>query len=123
MSCANWADYDAAAEACLSAMKLRPGIPEFHNSLGVIYKDKRDWTAALNQFDQAAKLRPSYVEAIANRANALKELGHTEEALAAYDHALRFGPARPSSTTIAPMHSRISAGWQRPWQATTGRSA
>ena len=30
-------------------MKLRPGIPEFHNSLGVIYKDKRDWTAALNQ--------------------------------------------------------------------------
>ena len=48
---------------------------------------------ALASLDRALAIKPDYADALANRGNALIDLGRAEEALASYDKALAINPA------------------------------
>lgn len=51
------------------------------------------YQAALDSYDRALALSPQFVQAIANRGNVLRDLGHLEEALQSYRAALALNPA------------------------------
>ena len=68
----------------------KPGEPDYHNNLGTSYlarEDKLD--AAIAEFREAIRLRPSDEKFHCNLAIALVEQGGLEEALGEYQEALR----------------------------------
>jgi tetratricopeptide (TPR) repeat protein len=60
--------------------------------LGVIFSQRGDHAAALQQIDAALKRNPTNALALNNRGNALNGLKRFEEALASYDRALAVRP-------------------------------
>ncbi len=60
-----------------------------HCKLGLAYKSRRQFLAALEQFDLALALNPASSMAHMDRANMLCELGRLQDALASYESALR----------------------------------
>jgi tetratricopeptide (TPR) repeat protein len=86
----------AAALACLRPLAAEnEHRPERSNLSGLVYLAAGDATSALAWFDRAIMLDPRSARGWSNRATAPQELGRPE-ALAAYDEALRLGPAEPT---------------------------
>lgn len=75
--------------ACIHA---RPDDPPLHFALGVALLALRDLEAAAAAFGEAARRQPGHVDALANRAAALAELGRTGEALTVFSEALSHAP-------------------------------
>ncbi|MBD0269372.1 MAG: tetratricopeptide repeat protein [Cyanobacteria bacterium Co-bin8] len=65
---------------------------ETWNSHGCTLCESGQFTAAVEAFDRAIALTPSYCTAWNNRANALGGLNRHAEALAAYDKAVALNP-------------------------------
>jgi tetratricopeptide (TPR) repeat protein len=68
---------------------------EAHNSLGLALMARGEYEAAVDQFDQAMRLRAGYHQAESNKAMALSALGRVEEAIESYEKALRLKPDHP----------------------------
>jgi predicted O-linked N-acetylglucosamine transferase (SPINDLY family) len=64
-----------------------------HNNYGNVLRDLARHAEAVDSFDRALQIQPSYPEALCNRGGALQAMGRIDEALRNYDEALRFRPA------------------------------
>jgi len=77
-------EYKQAIAAYGKAVKLQPGNPLTHNNVGVALADAGQLPESLTHFDRALALDPDYRDALTGRADVLRRLGRTEEALAAH---------------------------------------
>jgi tetratricopeptide (TPR) repeat protein len=63
-----------------------------YNNRGVAYRLKTEFDKAIDDFDEAIKLRPNYPNAFNNRGVAYRNKGDLEHALADYDEAIQLKP-------------------------------
>lgn len=76
----------------LQKLPLTPGDPTLHNALGIILAARGDAGMALEAFDHAITLAPTYAEALDNKGHVLEILGRPEDALAAFTAAAALTP-------------------------------
>jgi serine/threonine-protein kinase len=82
---------EAAVQVGRDAELLEPMVPERAASLGMLYYYARDYEHALAQMDRALGLAPGFARAYYGRGRILSAQGRHDEALAAFDEALRSG--------------------------------
>lgn len=73
-------------------LKMQPRHFDALQCLGTIAVQTRDPQRAVELFDQAAAVNPSYAALYYNRGIALDQLGRFEAALASYDRAVAIDP-------------------------------
>jgi tetratricopeptide (TPR) repeat protein len=71
----------------------KPGEPDYHNNLGIAYRARGEWQAALREFREAVRLNPTDAMFHCNLASMLAQAGQPEEALREYEEALRLNPS------------------------------
>ena len=64
----------------------------FYNR-GITYGHKGEYDLAIQDFDQALRLNPSFAQALNNRGNAYDDKGAYDRAIQDYDQALRLNPS------------------------------
>jgi len=74
--------------ALQEAVKLDPGNPVYHNSLGVVLLNLHRAPDAQAEFHKAIQLDPSYAEAHHNAGLAMAEQGRFDDAIGAYRKAI-----------------------------------
>ena len=82
----------AAREAIDRAVRLDPGKPEAHNTLGVVYLAERKLEPARQEFLRATAADPRNAPAWNNLGNVLRSLGRPDEAAEAYRRAVAAAP-------------------------------
>jgi tetratricopeptide (TPR) repeat protein len=63
-----------------------------YNNRGVAYRLKAEYDKAIDDFDEAIKLRPNYPNAFNNRGVAYRNKGDLDHAMADYDQAITLKP-------------------------------
>lgn len=86
------ADPDKAIAAYHSALAIRGDVAEVHNNLGILYRQRRDFSSALRHFDCALEINPRNLAAHNNRGNTLKDLCDYDGAMREYLLALDLNP-------------------------------
>jgi tetratricopeptide (TPR) repeat protein len=76
--------YTTARRQFEEAVEYAPSMPEAWNSLGYTRRKLGDYDAALEAYDHALSLKPSYAEAIEYRAEAYLRLKRLDDAKQAY---------------------------------------
>lgn len=106
-------DYVGAISALKEASDREPGYADVRHLLGLSLGLAGQPEAALEEFDRALALNPSYVEAHLNRAITLNDLGRYEEAREAFrlawdsDHSAGRSFSRSVSARLANMHMEL----------------
>jgi tetratricopeptide (TPR) repeat protein len=85
-------DYEAATSALEEAREERPDDPEIHYALGSLYRKRRAWQRALDEFDATLRHDRGHAKASYARARTLADLGESAEAERAYRSFLRDFP-------------------------------
>ncbi|MGH7830623.1 MAG: tetratricopeptide repeat protein [Candidatus Binatia bacterium] len=85
-------DYSSAIEEYVKVVRLKPGLPEGHNNLGVANRKSGDSEMALASFDRALALRDSYSEAWSNRGWVSVEQKNWQAARNDFERALQINP-------------------------------
>ena len=67
-------------------------IPEFMNTLGLAYKDKKEYEKARHYFEKSLELKSDFVPAHNNLADVFQDTHDYEESLKCYNHALKNRP-------------------------------
>lgn len=78
-----------AAELYRHALKIQPARGAAHVGLARVLLDLNDTDGALREVDAARHTRPSYPEASAVEGRIYRETGQTEEAIGAFNRAIR----------------------------------
>ncbi len=78
-----------AAELYRRALKIQPARGPAHVGLARVLLDLNDTDGALREVDAARHTRPSYPEASAVEGRIYRETGQTEEAIGAFNRAIR----------------------------------
>jgi tetratricopeptide (TPR) repeat protein len=106
-------DYVGAIAALREASEREPGYADVRHLLGLALGLAGQPEAALEEFDKALALNPSYVEAYLNRAITLNDLGRYEEAREAFrlawdsDHSAGRPFSRSVSARLANLHMEL----------------
>ncbi|HEX3729037.1 MAG TPA: tetratricopeptide repeat protein, partial [Opitutaceae bacterium] len=97
------ATYGSKVTLWSDTVAKRPGNSYAHNNLGEALNEQGEFTAALDQYREAERLRPGAgsIYAIINRGMTLETLGRMPEAIAAYQEGLRCEPG------WAGLHARL----------------
>ena len=85
----NWTKPPPSSER---AIQLKPDLPEAHNNLGNVLRDKGLLDDAIAAHRQALSIKPDYAEAHSNLANALGDSGRLDEAVESLRHAIQLRP-------------------------------
>jgi tetratricopeptide (TPR) repeat protein len=85
-----------------------------YNNRGVAYRLKTEYDKAIDDFNEAIKLRPNYPNALNNRAVAYRNKGDLDHALADYDQAIALKPIISPRTIIVVSPSMIRANTNEP---------
>jgi serine/threonine protein kinase len=88
-------DYDAALDNFLAADKRRPNDSEILYALGLVYRRRGDWDAALTALGKALSLNPRNVQVAITLGETALAVGEYEEAERHFDRALDIAPNRP----------------------------
>lgn len=80
----------------LEAIRLRPNDPAYRNSFGVNLAIKKDFTAAMEQFQEALRIAPNYLETYENIGIMLKRQGKLAEAESYFEKAKVLEREKPS---------------------------
>jgi predicted O-linked N-acetylglucosamine transferase (SPINDLY family) len=97
--------HDKAVEYIRRAIKSRPRAA-FHSNLGLAYHALGKLDRAVDSYRRALALKPDYIDALDNLAEALKNNGQTSEAEEYLERALRTRPSRRRrvlSATLLPV--------------------
>ena len=78
-------DYDKALEYHHKSLKIyvatlgenHPSTATTYSNIGLTYYNKGDYARAIQDFDEAIRLRPDYAKALNARGNAKKQMGDT----------------------------------------------
>lgn len=106
-------DYVGAIAALRDASEREPAYADVRHLLGLALGLAGQPEAALEEFDRAVTLNPSYVEAHLNRAITLNDLGRYDEAREAFrlawdsDHSAGRPFSRSVSARLANMHMEL----------------
>jgi tetratricopeptide (TPR) repeat protein len=106
-------DYVGAISALREAVEREPGYADMRHLLGLSFGLAGQPEAALEEFDRALALNPSYVEAHLNRAITLNELGRYDEAREAFrlawdsDHSAGRPFSRSVSARLSNLHMEL----------------
>jgi tetratricopeptide (TPR) repeat protein len=106
-------EYLGAISALREAAEREPGYADVRHLLGLALGLAGQPEAALEEFDRALALNPSYVEAHLNRAITLNDLGRYDEAREAFrqawdcDHSAGRPFSRSVSARLANMHMEL----------------
>ena len=84
-----------ALAAYSRADALQPGTPQFLNNLGVQSYETGDIDAAVGYYDAALRASPDFIDAVANRGNALQRLGRMAEVERDLSRVLELAPDNP----------------------------
>lgn len=115
-----------AEQEAETARNLSPSLPWAYTLLGQIHTARADYERAAGYFDIATRLNPSDAESYAVKDHGLFWSGRTDEALAAYETALRFDPqlTNPYFSTLIVVYfakqryeDAIALSLQAPWKA------
>lgn len=79
----------ASADLYRRAMKARAAFPAAHVGLARVLLDLNDTSGALAEIDAARRDRPSFPEASAVEGRIYRETGQTDEAIGAFNRAIR----------------------------------
>jgi tetratricopeptide (TPR) repeat protein len=79
----------AAADLYRQALKLRPAYPAAHVGLARVLSDLNDTNGALAEIEAARAARTVYPEASAVEGRIFRETGQTDEAIGAFNRAIR----------------------------------
>lgn len=90
-----------ARTAIETAIKLRPDFAVAHNSAGALARERGDIEASVEHLRRAVTLLPGYFEAHSNLGVSLAEAGRHEDAIAAFDAALRLNTHRAETWRAA----------------------
>ena len=75
------------------ALACTAGNDVAHYEMGNIFLGRKEWDEAINQYQQALRVNPDYMEAYNNLGNALFHEGRIEDAIPQYQKALQINPA------------------------------
>ena len=78
-----------SAELYQKALKLRPAFPAAHVGLARVLLDLNDTNGALAEIEAARRSRPAFAEASAVEGRIYRETGQTEDAIGAFNRAIR----------------------------------
>ena len=78
-----------AADLYRQTLKLRPAFPAAHVGLARVLLDLNDTNGALAEIDSARRYRANYPEASAVEGRIYRETGQTDEAIGAFNRAIR----------------------------------
>ena len=67
-------------------------VPLAYNNRGLAFKDMGSYERAVEDYDKAIALKPSFYQAFANRGIAFKNMGRYERAVEDYDKAIALNP-------------------------------
>jgi len=84
--------YEEAVNLIRKAIAANPRVPEFHNSIGVVFKALGKLEEAIGAYGQAVFLKPDYAEAYSMMAVCLQKQGKYAEAIESCKKAVRFKP-------------------------------
>jgi len=79
----------AAVDLYRQAIKLRPALGAAHVGLARVLLDLNDASGALSEIEAARRARPIYAEASAVEGRIYREAGQTDEAIGAFNRAIR----------------------------------
>jgi tetratricopeptide (TPR) repeat protein len=88
-------EYESATAALRRAAERRPDDPEVHYALGSLYRKRRAWRRALDEFETALRKDRGHAKAAFARARTLADLGEISKAEHAYRSFLRDFPEDP----------------------------
>jgi Tfp pilus assembly protein PilF len=74
-------NYPRALSELLLAAKMDPGNPLVQNNIGLVYFFQQHYGESLQHFENALKIRPTFMEARNNHARTLIELEHYDQAI------------------------------------------
>ncbi len=77
-----------AESECLEALTKDPGMPEAHNTLGLVYREQGRLPEAATEFASALKQEPNYSEAHANLGIAQLAQGDNANAISSFKKAI-----------------------------------
>jgi len=83
------ASRQAAVDLYRQALKLRPAYPAAHVGLARVLSDMNDTNGALAEIEKARATKPNYPEASAVEGRIHRETGQTDEAIGAFNRAIR----------------------------------
>jgi TolB-like protein len=101
----SWYRYDTSPnrialqrEAAELALRLAPGLPRGHFALGLWhYFGRRDWQAALDNFEIALEGLPNDVEVLERIGMAHRRMGHWDEVEEIYERLVLLNPRSPTA--------------------------
>jgi tetratricopeptide (TPR) repeat protein len=85
------ASRQASADLYRQTLKLKPAYPAAHVGLARVLSDLNDTNGALAEIEAARSARPVYAEASAVEGRIYRETGQTDEAIGAFNRAIREG--------------------------------
>lgn len=90
---------DKALDYCSEAIR-QAGLPageaaRLFNSRGIAHQTLRDYSAAIQDYDQALRMNPSYPEALNNRGTAFHSKGIYDRAIQDYTAAIKLDHSNP----------------------------
>ncbi|PCI62723.1 MAG: hypothetical protein COB37_06390 [Kordiimonadales bacterium] len=81
-----------AAIACYQQSLKITEKPETYNVLGIAYKDKGDYSAAISNYLSALAINPDDADVLNNIGNAYSDVGRLDEALESHNKAIKLKP-------------------------------
>jgi serine/threonine-protein kinase len=84
---------DRAADACRTALRLNPGAPDVHVTLGELRLATGDYEAGITEFQRALEMQPGSSEAMLNLAEAFDKGGRSADAESTYRRVIQMNPA------------------------------
>jgi tetratricopeptide (TPR) repeat protein len=85
-------NHEEAAGLIKRAIEIQPGIPDFHNNLGLVFHAMGELERAAACYRQAIALNANYVEAWNNLGLSLEADGQPAEAIPCYERAIALQP-------------------------------
>jgi protein O-mannosyl-transferase len=92
-------DWTDSVSLYRSSLEATPNSPTLAFNLGNSLRDRGDLNAALDAYQQAIHLRPTYARAIAGTGDVYSRLGKPTDAINSYSHALDLQPQDAATIT------------------------